>query len=1063
MVMLRQLDFDIVTPERAAAVLARLELDWANKPGFIPWQPPSVLPLSRADNRDWWVGEDTLVSFEGDPSELPLGGKWSTDSDIRSGEKAWQIAYVKLVLCWNDDRYRHLFNLSEWELALEELVRGETNGEEPTFSRIKYVFLPDARTTEVPLERYLLRWSSKTGTFLRPRLIREDVTSGRRASYRLNPTDRTIDDLLVSLRSWTRTTVHLQPEKAQLVRNRLMSAIFDRLLHVSDLWYGDKRLRPVIKGVIPRIVVDEIQDMLVLNWAPIVEAIYEYGPGYMVTQDGSFCSIAGVSQLRSVSQLQQELPEVPVSRSHGFINRLVVRSVIPFDWRAGKLASLHQGQVSSGILRLFDEDELLHVSAAFEYELEDGSKAVFDHTDLRQVQSVEERLIQRNLIQEDDCLEALKRHTGAILPLALDADAALNFLADHLSSLPPNWRVEGGSTLKNYRVVGRLSPRVSVPSGIDWLDLKIEFQAGGHVVEASQVLKAWRSGERFVRLEDDTLVRLPVEWLKTYGVLHEELEAVRAQHDGRLPSYSAPLVQNFLDEAEGEVSGWLGELDRLAAAEDVPSRPQPEGLNADLRSYQFVGYCWLSWLREQQFGGVLADDMGLGKTLQAITLLLDEHKNDGPPSLVVAPTSVLHAWHAEAGKFAPSLNVYVHHGNRREKVIPADVDVVVTSYTLLRIDPEIFSQPWRLLFLDEAQRIKNPASHIARTCRELNAMHRFALTGTPLENRLLELWSIFEFLMPGFFGSRAYFQRRYCTPIERERDAEALDDLRKRIRPFVLRRLKSEVAKELPPRMEQVLFCDLGPEQRQLYEKVRNTYRKSVLAQVKEKGVGRSSIPVLEALMRLRQACCDPGLLPFPEAENVKASAKLDLLETTLEESIAAGHRTLVFSQWTSLLQRVMPRLEAKGWEYHYLDGRTTNRHDLVMRWNEPDGPPVFLISLRAGGAGLNLTGADHVIHLDPWWNPAVEDQATDRAHRIGQSKPVVAYRFVARNTVEEKVLALQEKKRDLFDATVEQGRFQLDRLSQSDIEDLFTEPETAEAVPDAEGENAASDEANPT
>ena len=288
MVMLRQLDFDVVTPERAAAVLARLELNWASKPGFIPWKPPSVLPLSRADNRDWWVGEDTLVSFEGDPADLPLGGKWSTDSDIRSGEQAWQIAYVKLVLCWNDERYRHLFDLSEWELALEELVRGDSGEDEPSLSRVKYVFAPNAKSGDVPFERYLLRWSRKSGTFLRPRLIREDVTSGRRAGYRLNATDQEIDVLLVSLRSWSRTTVHLQPEKAQQVKRRLLSAIFDRLLHVTDLWHGERRLRPNVKGVIPHISVDEVQDVLVLNWKPAVDAVFDYGRDISLPRKVSF-------------------------------------------------------------------------------------------------------------------------------------------------------------------------------------------------------------------------------------------------------------------------------------------------------------------------------------------------------------------------------------------------------------------------------------------------------------------------------------------------------------------------------------------------------------------------------------------------------------------------------------------------------------------------------------------------------------------------------------------------------------------------------------------------------
>ena len=284
-----------------------------------------------------------------------------------------------------------------------------------------------------------------------------------------------------------------------------------------------------------------------------------------------------------------------------------------------------------------------------------------------------------------------------------------------------------------------------------------------------------------------------------YGVVLEEIEVIRKQNDGQLPSYSAPLVEGLLEEAEGDLSGWYNELERLATAQNVPRRDLPAGLTAELRSYQLVGFCWLAWLKEQGFGGVLADDMGLGKTLQAITYLLDTHKTPGSPSLVVAPTSVLHAWFAEAKKFAPELKVYVHHGSNRRDSVDDSVDVVVTSYTLLRLDSQVFERPWRTVILDEAQRIKNPASHIARTCRELNTQQRFALTGTPLENRLLELWSIFEFLMPGF-SALAHISNVGIARRSRRSDAVALDDLRGRIRPFVLRRLKREVAQELPPK-----------------------------------------------------------------------------------------------------------------------------------------------------------------------------------------------------------------------------------------------------------------------
>ncbi|MCA9540738.1 MAG: hypothetical protein KC620_17685, partial [Myxococcales bacterium] len=632
------------------------------------------------------------------------------------------------------------------------------------------------------------------------------------------------------------------------------------------------------------------------------------------------------------------------------------------------------------------------------------------------------------------------------LPARLEGDAALGVLLDGLPALPRAWRIEGEASLRRHRVAGRLGARVVVPSGIDWLDLDLRFAVGDTEVAAAEVLASWRAGLRYHRLDDGSLAQLPEQWLVRHGAMGEELLGMRKAGGGQLSVHAAPLVAALLDEAEGDLTRWRDALTRLADFDRVPDRPLPPELTATLRAYQVTGYRWLCWLRDLGLGGVLADDMGLGKTVQALALLLDVHREPGPPSLVVAPTSILYGWADEAARFAPTLRVHVHHGPGRPAMPPEDADLVVTSYALLRTDEAAFDRPWRVLVLDEAQRIKNPASHVARAARRVRASFRFGLTGTPLENHLLELWSLFECLMPGFFGSRGIFQRRYALPIERDRDPEALAALRARLRPFVLRRLKTEVARELPPRQDQVLYCELGEKQRQLYERVKATYRDAVLRRVDAVGLARAALPVLEALMRLRQACCDPALLPFPEAVEVGESAKLDLLEETLEEAIETGHRTLVFSQWTSLLARVKPRLEARGWAYLYLDGSTRDRHGLVGRWNEPDGPPVFLISLKAGGAGLNLTGADHVIHLDPWWNPAVEDQATDRAHRIGQTRPVVAYKLVARDTVEERILALQARKRALFDAAVDRDRFDVEQLSRADLEAVLAPADEAAA-----------------
>ena len=478
---------------------------------------------------------------------------------------------------------------------------------------------------------------------------------------------------------------------------------------------------------------------------------------------------------------------------------------------------------------------------------------------------------------------------------------------------------------------------------------------------------------------------------------------------------------------------WLDAGRRLAGFDGIPEREVPSGFTAQLRRYQHRGFEWLVFLRDGGLGGVLADDMGLGKTVQALALLADTHRESGPPSLVVAPTSVVHNWAREAGRFAPGLRVCVHHGARRDPRALDTADLVVTSYALLRLDSAIATHTWRIAILDEAQTIKNPASHVARAARALRARHRFALSGTPLENHLHELWSLFEYLLPGFFGTRAAFTRAHGSG-----SLEAFEALRRRIRPFVLRRLKAEVAPELPPLTTVVLHCELGHTQRHVYETLREAYRQSVEASVRAKGVARSKLLILEALLRLRQACCDPRLLPDSLRGDCAESAKLVLLFEVLDAAIDEGHRTLVFSQWTSLLRHVADELDHRGIAYLYLDGATRERAELVRRWNSPDGPPLFLISLKAGGTGLNLTGADHVVHLDPWWNPASEAQATDRAHRIGQARPVVAYKLVARGTVEEKVLELQAKKRHLFTAAIDTGRLDLSGLTLEDLEACF-------------------------
>jgi len=475
-------------------------------------------------------------------------------------------------------------------------------------------------------------------------------------------------------------------------------------------------------------------------------------------------------------------------------------------------------------------------------------------------------------------------------------------------------------------------------------------------------------------------------------------------------------------------------------------RVLPAGFAGELREYQQRGYEWLSAIRELGLHGCLADDMGLGKTVQTLALLIDEVESGRAqaPSLVVAPTSVVQNWADEAGRFAPKLKVMVLRGGSREERLEklrnlADYHLVITSYALLRLDQELLTaQPLHYAILDEAQAIKNASSQTAQAARSLQAKHRLTLTGTPLENNLMELWSQFTFLMPGFFGTRARFLRRYGVEKAGELQPELLDQLRQRLRPFLLRRLKADVLTELPPVTEVTLRCTMTPPQRALYEKVRNTYRAQVMRLVDETGIERNTLTVLEALLRLRQACCHPDLLPFEDARVTHDSCKTELFLHTVDELLREGRRVLVFSQWTTMLKLLRKELTDMGIETAYLDGATRDRSAVVAKAQAVDGPPVFLVSLKAGGVGLNLTAADVVIHYDPWWNPAVEQQASDRVHRIGQTKPVLVLRLAVEESVEDHILVLQERKRALAISAIESEADGVKHLSRADLEAIF-------------------------
>ncbi|MGK4006016.1 DEAD/DEAH box helicase [Sorangium sp. So ce1036] len=535
--------------------------------------------------------------------------------------------------------------------------------------------------------------------------------------------------------------------------------------------------------------------------------------------------------------------------------------------------------------------------------------------------------------------------------------------------------------------------------------------------DAAAVIRAWQDGLPLVPLLGGGWAPLPAAWLERYGARVADLLAAR-RDDKEVPPAALPALAALCDELElPRPSGFDRLMPLLDGFASLPEAPLPADLTATLRPYQRRGVDWLSFLRDAGLGGVLADDMGLGKTLQTLCAVRGR-------TLVVCPRSVVHNWADEIRRFRPGLRHAIYHGSKR--ALDPAADVTLTTYAVLRNDVErLAAQAWDVVVLDEAQAIKNPDSQAARAAYALRAELRIALSGTPVENRLEELWSLLHFTNRGLLGGRGAFQERYGRPIA-DGAAGAAAELRQRIRPFVLRRMKREVAPELPPRSDTVLYCELEEAEREVYEAVRAATRKDVVAKL---AAGASVMAALEALLRLRQAACHPALIPGSGAGPAEAgaaraprtapSSKVTRLLEALEECVADGHKALVFSQWTSLLDLVEPHLTAAAISFVRLDGATRDRAGVVGAFQSAGGPPVMLISLKAGGTGLNLTAADHVFLLDPWWNPAVEDQAADRAHRIGQDRPVLVHRLVAKDTVEEGILALQEQKRAIAGAAL--------------------------------------------
>ncbi|MFN5421900.1 MAG: SNF2-related protein [bacterium] len=702
-------------------------------------------------------------------------------------------------------------------------------------------------------------------------------------------------------------------------------------------------------------------------------------------------------------------------------------------------------------LELQEKNEYLIFSPVFLYQ---GYEVKFaDQETIFLPDGPKVRLIRRNMQRENDFIRKL----SALHSNFIRTENSFNLVLKGTDVLKNNWfflfvdamkeaevPVIGFEVLKNYRFnTAKPETRIHISNGIDWFDAKIDIVFGDQKVTVEEIKRALSNKQQFVQLNDGTLGILPEEWLKKYSLLFRVGEGKQDQL--RLSKYHLSIIDelyNGIDETEVMIR--LEEkYDRLRSFNRISEVDPPKALEHILRPYQIAGYHWLNYLTEVGWGGILADDMGLGKTIQALSSLqLYKQQHETMTALVVCPTTLMYNWENEIKKFTPDLKYRIHHGGERmkDKTIFEDHDVVITTYGTLRSDIKFMIETqFDYIVLDESQAIKNPQSKVTKAACLLNAKNRLCMSGTPLQNNTFDIYAQMNFLNPGMLGSIEYFRNEFATPIDKFGEREHKEHLKKLLYPFILRRTEEQVAKDLPDKTETILFCEMEEEQRNIYDAYRNDYRDKILGVIKEHGIQKSQLTILQGLMKLRQICDSPAIMNDTE-QMPNVSVKLDELSREITENIG-NHKALVFSQFLGMLALIKERLTELGVRYEYFDGSTSapDREKAIQSFQNNDEVRVFLISLKAGGVGLNLTAADYVYIVDPWWNPAVEQQAIDRTHRIGQTKNIFAYRMICKDTIEDKILQLQEKKRTLARDLVADDTGFVKSLSREDVEYLFS------------------------
>ena len=802
--------------------------------------------------------------------------------------------------------------------------------------------------------------------------------------------------------------------------------------------------------------------------------------------DGSF-SLRILDRLKATPTIRLSAPEVPqfLERAHGLLDRPTATSLmlVPEDMQQQVLLGMRwQGDGITADAAIEDSKSganwpvtPLEFNPLQRVDLgTHGATPRYAYCDPAVAQRVRSQLESAGFRPWRDLAEALASQQPGELPPHYDetkwrlepTDAAYQFGTDVL----PQWRssaaldlddtvkslVDGPKALQVSVSVDTAVERekskaaskgkASVGTGpIDWLEISVDLLLDGQPLSPDDVKALWHSTGRYHRLSDGRFIDL-----SSFALLREATGGFGGslERGGKTRLTAAQMLSVYDDLTKACGDSALPEpLRELREAvrdfKGIQEIEPPGGLDKVLRPYQKRGLDFLSYLGRYHFGGILADDMGLGKTLQVLAYLEYLRKHAGKaPNLIVCPTSVTHTWMNEAARFVPQMKTtLLSAGSGREAIYKSagDYDMLVTSYALARRDAESMNKiGFRAVVLDEAQQIKNPQAKISQVIKSLNAEQRLALTGTPIENSVLDLWSIVDFVMPGLLGNESHFRTTFETPIMRDGDVEKQQRLAKRIQPFMIRRLKTQVAADLPSRTEQSIECEMTPAQKKAYREIVLRARREILREVDEHGIGRAQLSILAALTKLRQICCHPGLVGDHWREDEEASGKFLAFTELVDSIVESGHRLLVFSSFTEMLGIIRESFDARKLGYSYLDGTTKNRGKVLEEFKREDGPPVFLMSLKAGGVGLTVTEADYVILYDPWWNPAIERQAIDRTHRIGQTKPVTAYRLVTLGSVEEKIQALQTRKQALADSVIATDAAFAKSLTREDLDDLF-------------------------